>query len=115
MEQTFFGIVGIIILLAMVASYGLPSIIALLRKAPSAGSVIVINIFLGWTFVGWVVALAMAVRSHPQQVVMAPPTWGPGRPGALPPPGGARPWPGGQLPAQERRGELNPPSQEGNG
>jgi hypothetical protein len=29
------------------------------------GSVVVINIFLGWTFIGWVVALAMAARSVP--------------------------------------------------
>ncbi|MUL76445.1 superinfection immunity protein [Mycobacterium sp. CBMA226] len=34
------------------------------RKVPNVGSVIVINLFLGWTFVGWVVALAMAMRSR---------------------------------------------------
>ncbi|HXA88731.1 MAG TPA: superinfection immunity protein [Mycobacterium sp.] len=28
---------------------------------PNAGSVAVINLFLGWTFIGWVVAPAMAV------------------------------------------------------
>jgi hypothetical protein len=28
-------------------------------------SVLVINLFLGWTFVGWVVALAMALRDVP--------------------------------------------------
>jgi hypothetical protein len=26
--------------------------------------VVVINVFLGWTFVGWVVALAMACRTN---------------------------------------------------
>jgi hypothetical protein len=27
--------------------------------------VIVVNVFLGWTLIGWVVALAMAARSVP--------------------------------------------------
>jgi hypothetical protein len=31
---------------------------------PNLGSVAVINTFLGWTFIGWVVALAMAARSR---------------------------------------------------
>lgn len=45
------------------ALYFLPSIIAASRKVPNVGSVVVINFFLGWTFIGWVVALAMAARS----------------------------------------------------
>jgi hypothetical protein len=44
--------------------YLLPTIIAVSRKVPNIGSVVVINVFLGWTFVGWVVALAMAARSR---------------------------------------------------
>jgi len=47
--------------------YLLPSIVAVTRKVPNSGSVIVINVFLGWTFIGWVVALAMAVRTKPAQ------------------------------------------------
>ena len=35
------------------------------RKVTNLGSIAVINVFLGWTLVGWVVALAMAVRSLP--------------------------------------------------
>jgi hypothetical protein len=41
----------------------LPTIIAVARKVTNQGSVLVINFFLGWTFVGWVVALAMACRT----------------------------------------------------
>jgi hypothetical protein len=33
------------------------------RKVKHQGSVVVINLFLGWTFIGWVVALAMACRT----------------------------------------------------
>jgi hypothetical protein len=41
-------------------SYFVPSIVAVARKMPNKGSTIVVNLFLGWTFIGWVVALAMA-------------------------------------------------------
>lgn len=53
------------LLLILVAAYFLPSIIALSRSVPHIGSVFVLNLLLGWTFVGWAVALAMAVRSRP--------------------------------------------------
>lgn len=43
--------------------YIVPTIVALSRKVTNRGSVAIINIFLGWTFVGWVIALAMAVRT----------------------------------------------------
>jgi T4 superinfection immunity protein len=46
-------------------AYCAPTIVAVKRKVPNQGSVAVINILLGWTFIGWVVALAMAVRSVP--------------------------------------------------
>lgn len=45
--------------------YFLPTIIGAIRKVPNAASVFVINFFLGWTFIGWVAALAMAARTAP--------------------------------------------------
>lgn len=55
---------GGLIWLAVFAAYWLPVIILIIRRGnvPSPGSVIVVNAFLGWTLVGWVVALAMACR-----------------------------------------------------
>jgi hypothetical protein len=53
-------------ILISVAAYGIPTWIALIRRVPGIASVVVVNVLLGWTFVGWVVALAMALRS-PQQ------------------------------------------------
>ena len=41
--------------------YFIPSLIAGFRNHRSAGSIFVINLFLGWTFLGWVIALAMSV------------------------------------------------------
>ena len=45
--------------------YFVPTIVARVRRVPNTGSVLVVNVFLGWTLVGWVVALAMAARSRP--------------------------------------------------
>jgi hypothetical protein len=49
--------------LVVLALYFLPSVVAVARKVTHQGSVVVINVFLGWTFIGWVVALAMACRT----------------------------------------------------
>lgn len=51
---------------AIVIGYWAPAIVAFVRRVPNKVSVLVINLFLGWTLIGWVVALAMAVRSRPQ-------------------------------------------------
>lgn len=45
------------------AGYFLPLIIAGLRRSPGLAAVAVINIALGWTVAGWVIALVMALRS----------------------------------------------------
>jgi hypothetical protein len=57
---------GLIWLAVIAALYFAPTLIAHERKVPNFGSIAVINIFLGWTLVGWVVALAMAFRSVPR-------------------------------------------------
>jgi len=49
--------------------YWVPSVIGALRRVRSLGSVIVVNLFLGWTVIGWIVALAMAFRSRKPQPV----------------------------------------------
>ena len=43
--------------------YMIPSIIAVVRKHPNVGPIIVINIFLGWSCVGWIIALAWCFSS----------------------------------------------------
>ena len=66
------GLVLIGLAVLGVAFYFLPTIVAFLKKTPSKASVVIINLFLGWTFIGWVVALAMAFRdpTPTQQVVV---------------------------------------------
>lgn len=40
--------------------YFLPTFIALFRKKKNIGQTVIVNLFLGWTFFGWIVALIMA-------------------------------------------------------
>jgi Superinfection immunity protein len=42
--------------------YFLPSIVALARQKRDLVSILLLNFFLGWTAVGWVVALIWAVK-----------------------------------------------------
>ena len=58
-------VIADILIVAGIIVYWVPSIMAAVRRVPNTGSVVVINLFLGWTVVGWVVALAMASRSIP--------------------------------------------------
>ena len=46
------------------AGYMLPWAIAATRGKANGGAVFVVNLFLGWTLIGWVVALVMACGSH---------------------------------------------------
>lgn len=46
-----------------VALYLVPVMVGVARHAPDLGAIAVINVLLGWTFVGWVLALALAMRS----------------------------------------------------
>jgi hypothetical protein len=80
---------GIVTLVIVAVLYFVPALVAWSRKVPNVGSVVVINLLLGWTIVGWVVALAMAARSVP--VTTSSPAGGK-RPQARPEPGA--PWPG---------------------
>jgi len=55
---------GFLITVASVAMYWLPTIVAARRKVPHVGSVAVIDGLLGWTVIGWVIAMAMACRNR---------------------------------------------------
>lgn len=53
------------LLALIVGLYFIPTIIATQRDVPNKWSVAVINTLLGWTLIGWAIALAMAVRDNP--------------------------------------------------
>jgi Superinfection immunity protein len=70
------AIAGAVVVVAL-PLYFLPVIIAYLRPAPDRASVVIVSILLGWTYVGWVIALALAVRDRrPAIMVLTQPGGG---------------------------------------
>ncbi len=53
--------------LLLAALYLSPSLTAIARRAPDTASVIVINVLAGWLVIGWIIAMAMALRTRPQR------------------------------------------------
>jgi hypothetical protein len=53
-------IVGFALLAILLGLYFLPSIVASNRNHSNARSIFVLNLFLGWTFLGWIIALIWA-------------------------------------------------------
>lgn len=45
--------------------YFLPTLIAVHREHRNRGAIVVLNLFLGWTLIGWVIALVWAVKYTP--------------------------------------------------
>jgi hypothetical protein len=64
-----------IILAIVTAGYFLPWMIAALRGKSNSWSVFWVNFLLGWTIIGWIIALVMACGSHKHRVVGAGQTW----------------------------------------
>jgi hypothetical protein len=60
-DPASFLIILTLILLALI-SYFLPTIVASLRRHADKCAIFVINLFLGWSLIGWVVALAWASK-----------------------------------------------------
>ena len=54
---------AVVIVAVVLTLYFTPSIIAKSRDHHQFATILVLNIFLGWTFIGWVVCLAMALSA----------------------------------------------------
>ena len=86
--------------------YMLPWAIAATRHKSNHGAIAVLNLLLGWTFIGWIVALVMACGAHQQAatpVIMGAPTAPP--PGWYPAPDGSagQVWWDGQRWTEQRQ------------
>jgi hypothetical protein len=98
------------------AVYLFPVLIGRFRRVPHIGALAAINVLLGWTLFGWVVALALALRSvnSTRPLVQILQDFRPGRPRATPrqagrvPPGWAG-QPGAQEPGAQEPGLQPPP------
>lgn len=55
-------LIAIFLIAMVIGVYWIPSLVAFDRDVANKWSVAVLNLFLGWTVLGWVIALMMAVR-----------------------------------------------------
>ncbi|MCD8107003.1 MAG: superinfection immunity protein [Oscillospiraceae bacterium] len=71
MEEAIGALILIILLIALIAAcialYFLPTIIAVKNNHSSKSTIILINIFLGWTFAGWVATFVWALDGSTYQ------------------------------------------------
>ncbi len=49
---------------AVAAVYLAPTIVAIVRGSRNSGPVLLVNVLLGWTVIGWIVSLTMALRGR---------------------------------------------------
>lgn len=77
------------IVAVLTLGYMLPWAIAATRGRPNTLAIALLNLLVGWTFLGWVAALVMACLSDPSVTVAAPTFVQVNTPGpaAAPPPG----------------------------
>jgi hypothetical protein len=61
------AVLGFFFLILIFVAYFLPTFVAAGRHTTNAGGVFVINLFLGWTVLGWIIALAMAAGGTTKQ------------------------------------------------
>jgi len=52
---------SLIYAIVVLGIYFLPAIVACLNKKKNAAGIFVLNLFLGWTGIGWIIALIWAV------------------------------------------------------
>ena len=61
--------IGLLVAILFVP-YWIPTIVAFFSKHPSKAGIFALNLFFGWTFVGWVVSLVWALSSSQGQQQM---------------------------------------------
>lgn len=63
MSDLEFGTIVTLGILAFIISF-LPTVVAMWRGCKSTGGIFIVNLFLGWTLLGWVGALAWAASGE---------------------------------------------------
>ena len=58
---------GATVIILFLIIYFLPSIIAFFGNKSNTLAIVMLNLFLGWSFIGWVVALIWAVSKDKEQ------------------------------------------------
>ena len=61
---------SIVIIILALFLYLLPSLVAVSNKKSNAGAIAALNILLGWSFLGWVVALIWSLsKDKPADII----------------------------------------------
>jgi hypothetical protein len=70
MLTAFVTLTALISVIFGCAFYMLPTIIALFRKKASVLAIGVLNFFLGWSLIGWIVALVWALSADTSATIV---------------------------------------------
>ncbi len=68
--------VAFLILILLLTLYLLPALIAGLRSHRNFAAILALNLFLGWSILGWIVSLVWALTSDPLIIVDPRSSWG---------------------------------------
>ncbi|HET7815172.1 MAG TPA: superinfection immunity protein [Candidatus Baltobacteraceae bacterium] len=58
----------IVLSIALVGFYFLPTIMALVRRSERISAVVLLNTLLGWTTAGWIIAMILAMTGDSRRV-----------------------------------------------
>jgi ABC-type sugar transport system permease subunit len=59
-----------VVIMGIVATYFLPTIIAVILHKKNTFAIFLLDLFLGWSFIGWVIALVWAVAKEKDQTII---------------------------------------------
>jgi len=62
MEESAFFIIFVLVII-----YFIPAVIAFLKGHLSAGAIFALNLLLGWSLIGWVIALVWSLKNDPDK------------------------------------------------
>jgi len=62
--------VVMIVIIGLIATYFLPTIIALILHKRNTLAIFMLDLFLGWSLIGWVIALVWAVAKDKEQMII---------------------------------------------
>ena len=71
-DPGFAGLSAMALILGVAFLYFLPWFLASRRDHPNLAGIAVINLLLGWTLLGWVVALVWAIYRRPEETAKIP-------------------------------------------
>lgn len=58
------AIAGLLLLAALAILYLLPTLVAFSRNHQNVAPILIVNLFLGWSLIGWVVALSWSLTKQ---------------------------------------------------